>query len=718
MKTNRFTIIVAPAVAVAMLMLLLIASELAHPIFQPITPAGLAETDGFWSLEFNGERSYRWTNGDALFPFPGFETASSLSVTLTLTAPQYPGARPVAARLQVDDAAPFHFTIAPEWRRYHILAAVSEPRWRTPAMQLVTDVWMPGIHDQRQLGIAVSEGAVQHLGAPRLLAVVERLSFLAALVLLFSVMVRRPQPYGGVLAVMVIVTLGILGAWTPARLVQILPTNWSLVSEMLAAAAAVEAVRLRRQIPRHLLPVVAVIGAGIGTMLVATLGWIVAGAVFLICGAWLSAAAINVFVRHPSGSAVSLPSTDFRQHIALGGIIAIVLAALLIPGIAETESHYHGDENFWVPVGVQAFRTAFIERNPDHPFWSDFFLSFGSPNPQIGKYIIGAGAYLAGYHDVPVLSYDFRQDPVWNKAHGQVLPQEIVGAARLPVALTGALCGVFLYWLGVQVAGPVTGILAVVLFIATPVVWNHARLAMLDIPALMFGLLALNLCICAVTALRTGATNAGVWIAACGVACGAAAGTKLNALLIPGICILAICLTGVKLPNRFDRYQVISGVVAILLWTWVVFFLSNPRLYPHPVAGIQDMLDISRIVASGEFAPLPTLASRISAVWTSLGDDGYIGSGGLPGSRLWLIIGAISLTRALLQRPQGARFSALSVIALWGIVNFVGITLWIPQNWDRYFLPFVPIVALLQAYGIMATLQNAFRLLFRFRTRS
>ncbi len=716
MKTNRYTIIVTSAVA--LLMLLLIASGPAHPILQPITPAGLAETDGFWSLDFNGERSFRWTNGNALFSFPGFETASSLYVTLTLTAPQYPGARPVAARLQVDDAAPFHFTIAPEWRRYHILAAVSEPRWRTPAMQLVTDVWMPGIHDQRQLGIAVSEGTVQRLGSPRPLAVVERLSFLAALVLLFSIMVRHPQPYGSVLAAILVVTLGIIGAWMPARLERILPTNWSLVGETLASAVAVEAVRLRRRMPHNLLPVVAVMGVGAGTLLISALGWIIASAVFLICSAWLSAVAIN----HPSSARstapLSLPSTDFRRHVALGGIIAIVLAALLIPGIAETESHYHGDENFWVPVGVQAFRTAFIEHNPDHPFWSDFFLSFGSPNPQIGKYIIGAGAYLAGYHDVPVLSYDFRQDLAWNRAHGRVLSPEIVGAARLTVALTGALCGAFLYWLGVQVSGPFTGILTVVLFIATPVVWNHARLAMLDIPALMFGLLALNLCIRAVTALRTGTVDAGVWIAACGAACGAAAGAKLNALLIPCICILAICLTGVTLPNRSDRYQSISGVIAMLLWMWVVFFLSNPMLYPHPVAGIQHMLGLSRMVASRDSAPLPTLASRISAVWTSLGDNGYIGSGGLPGSRLWPIIGAISLARALLQRPQGARLSALSVIALWGVISFIGITLWIPQNWDRYFLPLVPIVALLQAYGIMPILQNAFRLLFRFRTRS
>ena len=469
-----------------------------------------------------------------------------------------------------------------------------------------------------------------------------------------------------------------------------------------------EAVRLRRQMPRHLLPVVAVTVAGTGTLLVAAPGWVIAGAVFLICGAWLSALAPGRSSGVRPAAPSSIPSPNPWQHVALGSIVTIALVSILVPGIADTESRYHVDESYWVPVGVQAFRTAFIERDLDHQFWFDYLMKFGSPHPQIGKYIIGAGAYLAGYHDVPLLPYDFGQDLAWNKAHGRVLPPEIVGAASLSVALTGALCGAFLYWLGVQVAGPVTGILAVVLFIATPAVWNLARLAMLDIPVLMFGLLALNLGIRAVTALRTGSANAGAWIAACGAACGAAVGAKLNALLIPIICILAICLTGIAHSNQSDRYNLISGVVSLLLWTWVVFFLSNPRLYPHPVAGIQDMLDMSRIVASGELAPLPTLASRISAVWTSLGDGGYIGSGGLPGSRLWLIIGAISLTRALLQRQPGAHLSALSVIALWGGVSFVGITLWISQNADRYYLPLAPIVALLQAYGIIEII-NVYR---------
>jgi len=705
MTTSRFTIIAASAVA--LIILALLASGLTYPV-QPITPAGLAEADGFWSLEFNNERSYRWTNGHARFHLPGFETASSLYVTLNLTAPQHPGAPPVAARLQVDDSAPFHFTVAPEWRRYHILAAVTAPRWRTPVVQLTTATWTPGVHDRRQLGIAVSEGAVQRLGSPRLLAAVERGLFLAALVALFSVIVRRPQPYGGMLAAIAVVALGMLGAWTPARLVQMLPTNWSLAGEMLAAAAAVEAVRLRRRMPPYLLPVVAVTVAGTGTLLVAAPGWVIAGAVFLICGAWLSALAPGRSSGVRPAAPSSIPSPNPWQHVALGSIVTIALVSILVPGIADTESRYHVDESYWVSVSVQAFRTAFIERDLDHPFWFDYASLHILRHPQISKYIIGAGAYLAGYHDVPMLLYNFRQDLAWNKAHGRVLPPEIIGAARLSVALTGALCGAFLYWLGVQVAGPVTGILAVVLFIATPAVWNLARLAMLDIPALMFGLLALNLGIRAVTALRTGSANAGAWIAACGAACGAAVGAKLNALLIPGICVLAIGLTGVAHQHQSDRYTLISGVVSLLLWTWVVFFLSNPGLYSHPVAGIQHMLDMSRIVASGEFAPLPTLASRISAVWTTLGDGGYIGSGGLPGSRLWLIIGAISLTRALLQRQPGAHLSALSVIALWGGVSFVGITLWISQNADRYYLPLAPIVALLQAYGIIEII-NVYR---------
>ncbi len=284
MKTNRIAIIF-----VILIVLLLIASGLTNPVLQPISITSLAEKDGFWSLEFSGDRYYRWTKGDTLFQLSGFETASSLYVILNLTAPQYSGATPIDAWMQVDRSPAIRFSIATEWRRYYILTSVTEPRWHTPLLKLVTDTWTPGIHDQRQLGVAVSGGAIQRINSPRIFAVLERALFLAVLIAFFYTTVRYLQSYGSLLIVFVIVILGVIGVWVPSRLAQVLPTNWSLVSAILAAAITIELVRLRRKISRDLLYIVAMMGVITGALFISVLGWIIAGVVFVICSVLLSA---------------------------------------------------------------------------------------------------------------------------------------------------------------------------------------------------------------------------------------------------------------------------------------------------------------------------------------------------------------------------------------------------------------------------------------------
>lgn len=293
MKTNRLAIIF-----VTLLILLLIASGLTNPVLQPISITSLTEKDGFWPLEFSGDRYYRWTKGSALFHLPGFETASSLYVILNLTAPQYLGAAPIDAWMQIDGSPAIRFSIAPEWRRYYILTSVTEPRWHTPLLKLVTDTWTPSIHDQRQLGVAVSEGTIQRINSPRLFAVLERALFLAVLTALFYATMRYLQPFGSLLTVFAIVILGIIGTWVPSRFAQVLPTNWSLVSEILVAAVAVEVVRLRRKISHNLLYIIAMTGVVTGALFISVLGWIIAGVVFIICG--MLSAIVFAYETHKS----------------------------------------------------------------------------------------------------------------------------------------------------------------------------------------------------------------------------------------------------------------------------------------------------------------------------------------------------------------------------------------------------------------------------------
>jgi cyanate permease len=64
-----------------------------------------------------------------------------------------------------------------------------------------------------------------------------------------------------------------------------------------------------------------------------------------------------------------------------------------------------------------------------------------------------------------------------------------------------------------------------------------------------------------------------------------------------------------------------------------------------------------------------------------------------------LLVGAAALAAAIVRAPEQARMRFQLVLALWALVSYVVITAWLPQNWDRYYLPLTPINALLRAYG-------------------
>jgi 4-amino-4-deoxy-L-arabinose transferase-like glycosyltransferase len=46
------------------------------------------------------------------------------------------------------------------------------------------------------------------------------------------------------------------------------------------------------------------------------------------------------------------------------------------------------------------------------------------------------------------------------------------------------------------------------------------------------------------------------------------------------------------------------------------------------------------------------------------------------------------------------KVSLRSLILIWFIVSFVGVALWIPLKWDRYYLPVIPGVVIILGYSI------------------
>lgn len=107
------SLIVALAIIALLATTLFIAAALPETITYQTEELG-AKADGFWALEFNNERSYRWTQGIAYFDLPALDGATQIAVAVSLSAPQHPEAPPVAATITAGAQTSMRFDIAPE----------------------------------------------------------------------------------------------------------------------------------------------------------------------------------------------------------------------------------------------------------------------------------------------------------------------------------------------------------------------------------------------------------------------------------------------------------------------------------------------------------------------------------------------------------------------------------------------------------------------------
>ena len=227
-------------------------------------------------------------------------------------------------------------------------------------------------------------------------------------------------------------------------------------------------------------------------------------------------------------------------------VISLGLAAfaywMLMPNLSATgDWDYHGDEGRWMASGDYYFQKFFVDRDWSYDTWrDDRFSSFGTWNPVIGKYIIGASLHLHGlggrYTSLP--PYYFEHNFAWNLAEGNVPPQNELVAARRPIAWMGILSTVLVFLLTRELSTSwLASLFAAVLFVVDPLVMLASRRAMIDMPALFFSLLALGTAWQMLTnILRCRWRQAIGWGIALGVSCGLCVGTKLNTILIVVVC--------------------------------------------------------------------------------------------------------------------------------------------------------------------------------------
>lgn len=363
-------------------------------------------------------------------------------------------------------------------------------------------------------------------------------------------------------------------------------------------------------------------------------------------------------------------------------VIAIVIGVMsfvIFSRDLSSYSSYHGDEGFWIETGKWTVQKFFIERDfSREQWWTKELRSFGAVNPNFGKLIIGGSLCINQHcHFSGLPKWDFSQPDAWNIKEGNAAPREELAIARSAIVLTTALSAIILFTTTVITTrwSLLAGIFACIAFLSHPLVVTLGRQAMLDMPAILFSLLAISI------AYKSLISDTGkytiIWFFITALCSGLAVSTKLNAGLISiTIIIIGIINALIHRNSKAYLFLIINTIIPPL-----IFLALNPQLWPHVLNGIKAMWAFNQSLADRR-----TIFTR-DALWT-ISDQVIAYYQRIPQNVFNLSLFILGLV--LMVKDIKTTWPLL----IYGLVSSLGVIIWTPLNWNRYYLPAVPFYAL------------------------
>lgn len=393
-------------------------------------------------------------------------------------------------------------------------------------------------------------------------------------------------------------------------------------------------------------------------------------------------------------------------------LIGVFVGSLLPMIIALDGMSFHGDESHWISEGIVDVRLI-LQGKFDDPFW------FTGPDwyqPPIAKYLIGFTLLLFGVNE-GLWAY-------WGM--GEIPPNYVLAISRLPIAVMGALSCVLIFLLGKELKDRWTGIIASVFLAFHPLWLSSSRRAMSDIPSVFFSTLSILLFWLGIKNVKSH-TRLLIYFVISGISVGLAIDSKYTSIMTFLLVVLSI-LIFVLVPFFWRRllssiskmnFRVITAIglmlfVGIGVLTTIVL---NPYLYSNPYQQFNKVVEYwSRGSLHWGYKVQDTPNDKVNAfigvihsvVWPGSRMlksiwPGYQWCWEYPGSYTTVAMSAsfvVGMTY-LLNRIRKKETSFIEiVILLWFLVYLVFIPIVIWKLWDRYFLPLIPSMALIAAYGL------------------
>ncbi len=417
---------------------------------------------------------------------------------------------------------------------------------------------------------------------------------------------------------------------------------------------------------------------------------------------------------------------------------------------------FHGDEPMQISMS-RDYVTAFVDHNPaalltESPYYIDTDPYLRLINGSINRYAIGLSWQIAGFTaaDLPTApGWTWELDYTTNADLGHLPTSAQLAAARLPSTLLLALSVVVMFMLGWHFGGRLAAYFVSGLYALNPIILLNGRRALQEGSMLFFGTLVIL--IAALISQQSGSSRRG--------------GTEFRPYIMPILWLLLILAGALTLASKHSGIVFVAGALGwvfvaeltrlrsrTLLWTTVkliaaavlvvaLFIGLSPALWNNPRERARDLLDartqlIDFQVAADPLAPM-TLAQRIEGIITqpfltplqhyevafwgtfpaiTADIDRYMASpfsgiqfGAVLGGALTLLegLGVIVALRGLRAQPEHC-----AGLLTWLLV-IVASLLANPLDWQRYYLPLIPVSTLLVLLGLRALLTRARRFVLK-----
>lgn len=392
--------------------------------------------------------------------------------------------------------------------------------------------------------------------------------------------------------------------------------------------------------------------------------------------------------RHPRGRTPEASAAPVSDRSALPpfwirafwGFMPLILMIAGYASVVLTQNKvgYAWDESYYIEPSAKAADWLTEVLRGHKPFSRekiDEYWKERSEHPSVQKILSG------------VALRTFR-DP---KAH--------LEAARLPIAILFGITLTLIYLVGRRAFGPMSGLIAAVLYATLPRVFGHAHFATLETP-LLFMIMLVVFCY-----LR--GLDSLFWAVMTGISFGLLLATKINGFFLP----IPLIIWG----QLYARRKYMNNLFAMLFLGPIVMVAVWPWLWHDTAARLLEYLHFHAI-------------HQKTAVWFMGEKWGYDAAHAnapwfYPSVMLAittpivaLALMAVGMVRTAIQpqrRPYGA-FFLICALVMWAVASAPGTP---KYDGERLFLPVFPFLALLGGSGFVSLMRRIEGVLGRFGAR-